>query len=195
MAPFSPPKVLALLERTLTSEPITSLALLTALRTELDALERQLVGRALQEGHTYTQIARPLGISRQAAHRRYRDLTGPPALSADARAALLRAREEAARYGSRSIDGEHLALALACTGALRIDVDAARRSFGPPSMDTPKPSGLHPALHARLVRNVGLIEIDHLIKVTLEDAGAQRLLERFGSIAAPETGRPARDAT
>ena len=91
---------------------------MTALRDELDALERQQVGRALREGKTFTAIAQPLGISRQAAHRRYRDLHSQPTLSPEARAALMRAREEATRHGSRSIDGQHLLLALAGSGAL-----------------------------------------------------------------------------
>src|SRR3954464_14981991 len=119
MAPDSQ-RILTLLERTLTAPPTTSLQALTALRTELDDLERALVARALHEGQTFSAIARPLGISRQAAHRRYRDLTrvAPPAprrpaLSGEARAALIRAREEATRHGSRSIDSEHLLLAIA----------------------------------------------------------------------------------
>jgi hypothetical protein len=184
MAPYNPQKTLSLLERTLTAEPTTSLRALTALRAELEVLERHLVARALQEGQTYTQIARPLGISRQAAHRRYRDLTAtstaPPTLSDDARAALVRAREEAARHGSRSIDGEHLVLALAHAGALQLDVEAARRSFGPPALNAPKPAGLHPSIHARLVRNSGVLGIDQPVQATLQDPGARRLLDQFG---------------
>lgn len=182
MASYNPQKAVSLLERTLTAEPTASLRALTALRAELDVLERHLVGRALQEGQTYTQIARPLGISRQAAHRRYRDLTAPPTLSDDARATLVRAREEAARHGSRSIDGEHLALALARAGALPLDIEAARRSFSPPVMNAPAPAGLHPSLHARLVRNTGVLGLEHLVKATLADAGARRLLDRFGLV-------------
>lgn len=183
MASYNPQKTLSLLERTLTAEPTASLRALTALRTELEDLERHLVARALHEGQTYTQIARPLGISRQAAHRRYRDLNTPttaPTLSDDARAALVRAREEATRHGSRSIDGEHLVLALAHAGALKLDVDAARRSFTPPAINSPKPAGLHPRLHARLVRNQGVLGLDHLVKATLEDDGARRLIAQFG---------------
>jgi len=182
MAPYNPQKTLALLERTLTAEPTTSLRALTALRAELDVLERHLVARALQEGQTYTQIARPLGISRQAAHRRYRDLTtaAPPTLSDDARATLVRAREEAARHGSRSIDGEHLVLALAHAGVFQLDVEAARRSFGPPALNAPKPAGLHPSIHARLVRNSGVLGIEQLVHATLQDPGARRLLDEFG---------------
>jgi transposase-like protein len=148
MAP-NPQRILSLLERSLTApEPTDALSALTALRGELDTLERHQVARALQQGQTFTAIARPLGISRQAAHRRYRSLAGrapaprkTPVLSVEARAALLRAREEAARHGSRSIDSEHLLLAIARTAPrklLGLDVEAARRTFGPPVGSGPR---------------------------------------------------------
>jgi hypothetical protein len=182
-------QILTLLERTLTaSEPTAALRALTALRHELDALERTHVARALHEGHTFAAVAKPLGISRQAAHRRYRDLSATPpprrtpALSTEARAALIRAREEAARHGSRSIDSEHLLLAVARTGALGLDVEAARRSFGAPVVNAPAPSGLHPSLHALLSRTDGPLRLDHLLRAALEDpaGGATRLLDRLG---------------
>ena len=179
-----PRQIVAQLERVLTAPtPTASLRALSALRDQLDQLERAQVARALAEGQTFTSIARPLGISRQAAHRRYRDLAnGPirPSLSPEARAALVRAREEATRQGSNSIDGEHLLLALADSGALTLDVDAARRSFTPPAINGQAPSGLHPSLHARLVRGRGKLSVDHLLRAVMEDPGARRLLDRFG---------------
>ena len=73
-------RIIALLERALTvPEPVQGLATLTELRSELDELERVHVGRALQSGSSYADVAAPLGISRQAAHRRYRDLATPAA--------------------------------------------------------------------------------------------------------------------
>ena len=133
-------------------------------------------------GQTFAAVAKPLGISRQAAHRRYRHLTAPtapaqPRLTADARAALIRARAEAARHGSRSIDPHHLLLALAPRG---LDVEAARRSFGPPAINAPAPAGLHPTLHARLVRTDGPLQLDHLLRAALEDPASQQLMQRFG---------------
>jgi uncharacterized protein YerC len=175
--------IVALLERALTvPAPIESLATLAELREELDELERMHVARALQAGESYADIARPLGISRQAAHRRYRVLasTAPakPTLSPEARSALVRAREEAARHGSVSIDSTHLLLAIA--GQRGVDVDAARRSFGPPTINAPVPSGLHPALHARLTRAAGMLGVDHLVRAALEDPDGRRLLDRLG---------------
>ena len=72
-------RIIALLERTLTDPEPTTRSRLTELRRELDELERAHVGRALQSGSSFADVARPLGISRQAAHRRYRDLADRPA--------------------------------------------------------------------------------------------------------------------
>ena len=138
-------------------------------------------------------MATPLGISRQAAHRRYRYLAAAPpaparspALSAEARAALIRAREEAARHGSSSIDGR--APARGDRPHRRrpprgLDVEAARRTFGPPTINAPTPSGFRPSLHALLSRDDGPLGLDHLLRAALEDpdGGAVRLLDRSGS--------------
>jgi ATP-dependent Clp protease ATP-binding subunit ClpA len=191
MAP-DPQQIVSLLESALTaSDPTTALGSLTALRTQLDALERVQVTRALESGQTFSAIAKPLGISRQAAHRRYRDINAsppprrPPTLSAEARATLIRAREEAARHGSRSIDSEHLLLALARSSQLQrlgLDVEAARRSFAPPAINAASPAGFRPSLHALLARDDGPIGVDHLLRAALEDpaGGALRLLDRLG---------------
>jgi len=189
-------RILSLLERSLTAtEPTDSLRELSALRSELDALERVQVSRALQAGATFAHVAAPLGISRQAAHRRYRDLAAAPpparspALSAEARAALIRAREEAARHGSGSIDSEHLLVAIARTvrrPPRGLDIEAARRSFGPPTVNASTPSGFRPSLHALLSRDEGPLKLDHLLRAALDDpdGGAVRLLARLG--IAPE---------
>jgi hypothetical protein len=179
-------RIIALLERTLTDpDPTKALTILTELRSELDVLERSHVARALQSGASFADVARPLGISRQAAHRRYRDLAVPPpqrpTLAPEARAALLRARQEAARHGSVSIDSTHLLLAIA--HHYGVNVEEARRSFGPPTVNASVPSGLHPALHARLTRDAGTLQLDHLVAAALEDPEGRRLLERLGIAA------------
>jgi hypothetical protein len=74
MMPLDAQQIVTLLERSLTAaDPKAALASLTALRAQLDALERVHVARALEAGDTFTAIGKSLGISRQAAHRRYRD--------------------------------------------------------------------------------------------------------------------------
>jgi CDGSH-type Zn-finger protein len=53
-------------------DPRLLLESLTALRRELDALEPELISRALAAGASWSQIGRALGVSKQAAHRKHR---------------------------------------------------------------------------------------------------------------------------
>lgn len=55
-------------------DPETALRALTALRQELDAIERELVQRALAAGASWSHVARSLGVTKQAAHRKHRHL-------------------------------------------------------------------------------------------------------------------------
>jgi DNA invertase Pin-like site-specific DNA recombinase len=57
----------------LAQDPLRALDELHVLRADLDRLERELVGRAFCAGASFAAVARALGISRQAAHRRYRN--------------------------------------------------------------------------------------------------------------------------
>jgi Clp amino terminal domain, pathogenicity island component len=107
-------------------QPSAALRAMTALREELDAFERLQVARALDAGQSFGDIARAIGISRQAAHRRYRDLAGvalpeddagAPAdrrlvVTSEARAAVTLAREEASRMGAAVVGSEHLLLGI-----------------------------------------------------------------------------------
>jgi hypothetical protein len=189
-------RITMLVERALTEEdPIASLGALTELRSRLDQLERAHVARALATGQTFTAIAAPLVISRQAAHRRYRDLVSapppparePPMLSPEARAALVCAREEAARHGAPDIESQHLLLGVARTGSFSLDIDAARRSFGPPRRNAFEPTRLHFSLRARLPRTNGPLGLDDLLRAALEDpgGGARSVLDRLGIL--PQT--------
>jgi hypothetical protein len=103
-------------------DPDTALRALTALRRELDATEPELVQRALQAGASWSQIARTLGITKQAAHRKYRHVfeqafsapgSGAKILvTAQAREAIQYAREEAARLGQPAVGTEHILLGI-----------------------------------------------------------------------------------
>jgi hypothetical protein len=177
-------RVVGLLEKALTaSDPTVALRALTALRGELDALERQRVARALDDGTPFSAIARPLGITRQAAHRRYRDLNKTRTLSEEARVALLHARDEATRHGSYCIDSRHLLLALAAGGAVQLDVDRARRSLAPPAITARTPTGLDPQLYGRLARCAGAIGPPELLAVALTDARTRALHDRFRGLS------------
>ncbi|MGO9499916.1 MAG: Clp protease N-terminal domain-containing protein [Solirubrobacteraceae bacterium] len=104
------------------ADPETALRALTALRQELDATEPELVLRALQAGASWSRIARALGISKQAAHRKYRYLfdhamdasTGGPKLlvTPEARQSMQFAREEAKRLGQPAVGTEHVLLGI-----------------------------------------------------------------------------------
>ena len=94
-------RILDSLQRTLVSpEPLDALAALTTLRSELDAFEREQVRRAFESGYSHSAVARGLGISRQAAHRRYRGLRTAESL----REAVRRARVTAALRGSTTVE-------------------------------------------------------------------------------------------
>lgn len=142
-----------------------SLNALTALRRELDAFERVQAWKALDSGSSYGAVARALGISRQAAHRRYRDLaaaTEPPVgaseeparklrVAPEARAAVQLAGEEAKELGAARLGSEHLLLGILRGGdavaatALRaegVTLDAARLAVAPTLVgEEPAPNG------------------------------------------------------
>jgi hypothetical protein len=110
------------------SDPEVALHSLSALRRELEAFERVQAWRALDAGSSYGAVARALGISRQAAHRRYRELadaTDPPPgaepptrlrVAPEARAAVQLAGEEAAALGAARMGSEHLLLGILRAG-------------------------------------------------------------------------------
>ena len=100
-----------------------ALRALTGLRSELDALEPVLVSRALRGGASWSRIAGCLGVSKQAAHRKHRDVLagtqpegeseGPRILvSAEARRSVQLAREEARALGAPAVGTEHLLLGI-----------------------------------------------------------------------------------
>jgi transposase-like protein len=110
------------------ADPETALRALTALRQELDATEPVIVRRALQAGASWSQIARALGVTKQAAHRKYRHLfdqslgegaEGARVLVSDeARRSIQFAREEAKRLAQPAVGTEHMLLGvLRCEGS------------------------------------------------------------------------------
>lgn len=124
----SPPATIEQLARETAQidDPETALRALTALRRELDATEPEIVRRALQARASWSQIARALGISKQAAHRKYRhlfeqaDIAGDQRMlvSDEARQCIEFAREEAKRLGQPAVATEHILLGiLRCDGS------------------------------------------------------------------------------
>jgi hypothetical protein len=132
-----------------------ALGALTALRRELDALEPPLVARALRAGASWSQIARALGVSKQAAHRKHRDVLsrdpgagadpGPRILvTAEARRCVQFAREEARALGVDAVGTEHLLLgilrcrkshAVIALNALGVTLERAKSGLQPTIVD------------------------------------------------------------
>jgi len=171
--------------------PIAALRAVTALRRELDGFERQQVARALADGATFASIARELGVSRQAVHRRFRNLSpadAPLVTSPDARRVLLYARDEAIALGADTPTGEHVLLATlriselpaaevlraagATQGRVRAQVEGAstrgRLFRREPPTDDFRALLKAPARHAR-ERGSARIEVEDLLLGVLDD--------------------------
>jgi ATP-dependent Clp protease ATP-binding subunit ClpA len=185
--------------------PGAALRKLSELRVELEAFERRQVAHALAEGATFAAIARDLGLTRQAVHRRFRELasTQPPLLTApDVRRIMRYAREEAAALGADELGGEHVLLAVLRAGDLpaaallegagasldraRTQVEAAttpRRKLFQRSPDAGDLRSLlaAPAREAR-ARGSRRIEVEDVLLGALADfdGGASRTLRALG---------------
>ncbi|MBE2315989.1 hypothetical protein DVA67_008385 [Solirubrobacter sp. CPCC 204708] len=125
-------RILTELQRALTaSDPLDALNALTHLRAALDTYEHEQVRRALDQGESFAAIAREVGISRQAAHRRYRGLTiEPPTYTPRMLRVLALARSEAAREGADSVEVEHVMRVLAGQARTPVASDGPTR-IGP----------------------------------------------------------------
>jgi ATP-dependent Clp protease ATP-binding subunit ClpA len=103
-----------------------ALATLTRLRLELHEFERQQVARALTTGQSFGEIARAMGISRQAAHRRFRDLSvqrgqepGRLGPTPEVRLAFEYAVAEAKALGASVLSSAHILLGILRNGDRR----------------------------------------------------------------------------
>jgi hypothetical protein len=99
-------------------DSLTALALLAA---EREREEAQRVSDALGAGWSWSQIGAALGVTKQAAHRKYakKQLPAPAdpsdrelVISANARLAVFMARREAAGRGDKVVGTEHLLLGM-----------------------------------------------------------------------------------
>src|SRR5829696_8069851 len=96
--------------------PARALALVRELREEIDDFERQQVARALTAGEAVSAVAKALGVSRQSAHRRFRDLVPSRVRSKrrrptpEARLVVEYAQREAKELGATAVRSEHLLL-------------------------------------------------------------------------------------
>jgi DNA-directed RNA polymerase specialized sigma24 family protein len=65
------PEATQLAGDTASADPAVGLAAVAALRTLLDSLEQLQVGSAREQGWSWQQIAKALGVSKQAVHKKY----------------------------------------------------------------------------------------------------------------------------
>lgn len=180
--------------------PRDALRKLSEVHAELDAFERRQVAYALADGASFASIARDLGVSRQAVHRRFRGVADeelPLLLSPDARRVLQYAREEAAD----ELGGEHVLLAVLRAGdvpaaeLLRqsgVSLDRARTQVAGSSPGRKLFRSAAPAPDSQALLAAGAreararggrrIEVEHLLLGNLEDTGgAARTLRALGA--------------
>jgi transposase-like protein len=191
-------------------QPRDALRALNALRRELEDFERQQAARALTAGETFSAVARSLGVSRQAAHRRFRDLA-PPAPpdggerpTPEARLVVEYARREATELGAAAVRSEHVLLGVLRNSDPRV---AAALLESGVTLDEARARALELALRspgqtvddaregaapARLIAHAAVLEarraqtpivgIDHLLLAALADdrQGAAEVLRGFG---------------
>ena len=188
-----------------------ALRILSLLRDELEEFERQQAARALASGRSYRDVARALDISRQAAHRRFRDVApgtanasaGQLRASAQVRQAVAWAGSEARALGATAVEPQHLLLGILRTGDSRAASallsagvtyhDARREVAAVGCTSAPRPAGA--ATRHVLDRAVGFarrdraerIEIEHLLRGVMKalDGAPESPLRRLKVPVAP----------
>jgi Clp amino terminal domain, pathogenicity island component len=194
-------------------DPLRALETLVELRGELEAVTRVHVERGLRAGRSFGDVARALGISRQAAHRRYRDLAPARrqvAATEQARRVLRVAGEEALTAKAAALGSEHVLVAVlrcggdaaetlvrggvtlevarACARAIAAERSGVSGSGGPPG-------GLRGVLReatgVAAARGERWLDVDAVLLAALADpdGGARRLLTALGMDSAEIRGR------
>ena len=188
-------------------DPEAALETLTRIREELAEFERQQVARALTIGRSYGDVARAMGISRQAAHRRFKDLATqkrrnserlPP--TPEVRLVFDYARQEARTLGASVLVPVHVVLGILRNGDQRAAAalsasgigleDARRLARADPSATGGGGSKvdirdmLSETAQCARRRGADQVEVEHLLRTALasDDPGAGRLLGRLGVV-------------
>src|SRR5215216_823565 len=173
------------------NDPEAALETLTRIREELAEFERQQVARALTSGCSYGDVARAMGISRQAAHRRFKDLAKlkrgrssqlPP--TPEVRLVFDYARAEARALGATVLAPVHVVLGILRSGDRRaaaalsasgLDLEQARRAARDAAAATGDTGEATVDIRAILVetaqcarrRGTDEVEVEHLLRSAL----------------------------
>ena len=185
------------------ASPDEALRLTRALREEIDTFERQQVARALTAGGSVASVARALGVTRQSAHRRFRELIAPrkrdgrPQPTPELRLVVEHAREEARELAAPAVGSEHLLVgilrsgehpAVAALNRLGLEYDSARRAAGTVSATARGNADLKKvlveALHAAHRDGCDQIGVDHVLLAALRDpaSGASATVCELGVV-------------
>ena len=138
-------------------DPAEGLTAVCDLRRHLDQLQTVHVENALRAGWSWSQVAETLGVSRQAAHRRYARLvrerldevrdsskgTGTLVVTGAARLAMHLARQEAGALRRQEVGTEHVLL-----GLLRVDAGPVRAALRAANVDLSAARAAVADLHA-----------------------------------------------
>jgi len=178
-------------------DPERALETLTLLREELGEFERQQVARALTSGRSFGLIATAMGVTRQAVHRRFKDLARHRRLSGmaptpEVRLAVDYAGAEAKAQGAQALVPAHLVLGILRTGDRRgaaaltaagADLERCRQAM-PAGRDDGH--GLRAVLAEAVQdarrRGREQIEVEHVLRAALGDghASVEALLSGLG---------------
>jgi ATP-dependent Clp protease ATP-binding subunit ClpA len=160
-----------------------------------DAAVTHFVELARSEGRSWTEIGQQLGVSKQAARKRFGEVTaatGELEVMPRLHACLEAARREAERDGVTEPGGQHLLIGLFTAGwaanvltKLGLDADRVRAEAlllfpPPPDPDADRP--LEAARRFAVERGHNHVGTEHLLFVMAADPGsrARRILDRLG---------------
>jgi ATP-dependent Clp protease ATP-binding subunit ClpA len=192
-------------------QPGQALSAIAELRDRLDELEDVQVENARRFGWSWSEIARPLGISRQAVHHKHatRVLDGDPdghrgrMTTGDVRRCLARARREAAALGHDSVGSDHVLLGLLADDSaarplreLGVSPEDVREAVVQRRRTARRRSGVETTTSTREalpLREEGLTAGDALLALLRDETGAaSHVLARLGVSAAAIEERVAR---
>ena len=189
-------------------DPEGGLRAIAELRRRLEILEAAHVDDALKDGWSWARVGTALGLTKQAAyarHARRRRQPGQLIVTGRARAAVNRARQEAAALGARRTETDHVLLGLIILAegparealvdcgltdeAVRARLPSRRAATGPrpgTRQRAPVSSSAHAvfedALREAVARGDTRLDCEHLLLAMLHEPGgrAQLLVMRLG---------------